>query len=348
MDWIIFIHLEGSRRGEIDQFQRFPVFLGRDPDSHILFDPLIDQGVSKIHAQILRKENGFFLKDLESTNGTWLNDTAVKEAILKEGDKIRLGNRGPLLKVSFQKVAIPSKEELPNTIKFSTNFQQSKMSSEMKEYQLLIMQDIFKAISWRFKILYGIIFFLLLSMLALTLYRGPFVTTSPSSPGASSQAKEKSKEEVSTAQKEMEKFFSQNALHQQKILAEYESKIQNLILQIESLKKNSKKESQEKIKELEVSLNILKGEIAQNKPSEAQFKKIQQSYEGSILFVYSQITLLFLLYLNILKYSLKRKIKNWFLIIDHFILIIIMLHNFNVILSRAHYCFNNKINVNIC
>ena len=32
------------------------------------------------------------IRDLESTNGTYLNDTRIKEDLLKEGDRIRIGN----------------------------------------------------------------------------------------------------------------------------------------------------------------------------------------------------------------------------------------------------------------
>ena len=47
--------------------------------------------VSRIHAHILRKGEDFYLKDKESTNGTFLNDRrllAGEEALLEDGDKI--------------------------------------------------------------------------------------------------------------------------------------------------------------------------------------------------------------------------------------------------------------------
>jgi hypothetical protein len=54
-------------------------------------------GVSRQHAMIFRSENGVFLQDLGSTNGTWLNDkrlTAQKLYEMKSGDLIRLGQLG--------------------------------------------------------------------------------------------------------------------------------------------------------------------------------------------------------------------------------------------------------------
>lgn len=48
--------------------------------------------VSRNHAEILRKNGAFYVKDAGSTNGTFLNDKKVNEAAaLKSGDTIRLG-----------------------------------------------------------------------------------------------------------------------------------------------------------------------------------------------------------------------------------------------------------------
>jgi hypothetical protein len=51
-------------------------------------------GVSRRHAMVRRKENGFEIIDLESTNGSWLNEkrmTPTKAYPLPSGATIRLG-----------------------------------------------------------------------------------------------------------------------------------------------------------------------------------------------------------------------------------------------------------------
>lgn len=60
-------------------------------------------GVSRNHAIIFRSDNGCFLQDLESTNGTWLNEKKLLPQKLYEvtsGDLIRLGQLG--LRVYFE------------------------------------------------------------------------------------------------------------------------------------------------------------------------------------------------------------------------------------------------------
>ena len=53
---------------------------------------LTDKSVSRPHARLERRENCFYLIDLESANGTLLNGNPVLEpALLSEGDLIVVG-----------------------------------------------------------------------------------------------------------------------------------------------------------------------------------------------------------------------------------------------------------------
>ncbi|MBM4387627.1 MAG: FHA domain-containing protein [Deltaproteobacteria bacterium] len=64
--------------------------LGRSPTSS-LFVP--DVMVSRNHARIYKTENSFFLEDLRSQNGTFLNGKRIYTAIrLKNGDIVKIGN----------------------------------------------------------------------------------------------------------------------------------------------------------------------------------------------------------------------------------------------------------------
>jgi serine phosphatase RsbU (regulator of sigma subunit) len=64
------------------------VTLGRSPTNHIVLDlPTI----SRQHARVRREADTYILEDLQSTNGTFLNDTPVTQSPLHEGDHIRLG-----------------------------------------------------------------------------------------------------------------------------------------------------------------------------------------------------------------------------------------------------------------
>ncbi len=65
------------------------VTIGRDDSNDIV---LKDRFISKEHAQIIRDEGIYFLEDLGSANGTFLNGQEIKDAIeLKDKDIIDIG-----------------------------------------------------------------------------------------------------------------------------------------------------------------------------------------------------------------------------------------------------------------
>lgn len=54
--------------------------------------PIKDQFVSKVHLKITEEKGSFFLEDLDSANGTFLNGEEVHDIIeLQNGDKIGVG-----------------------------------------------------------------------------------------------------------------------------------------------------------------------------------------------------------------------------------------------------------------
>lgn len=65
-----------------------PVCIGRSEDCEI---QLADKNVSRRHAEVRREGAGFVLVDLDSTNGTRVNDGRVKRRELNDGDLITVG-----------------------------------------------------------------------------------------------------------------------------------------------------------------------------------------------------------------------------------------------------------------
>jgi pSer/pThr/pTyr-binding forkhead associated (FHA) protein len=62
---------------------------------------IVAEGVSRVHARISRRGDDYYLADLQSTNGTFLNDRKVSDEVrLTHGDKIKLG-RSILIEFDF-------------------------------------------------------------------------------------------------------------------------------------------------------------------------------------------------------------------------------------------------------
>ena len=64
------------------------IFIGRTPDNALVLD---DGSVSRQHASLTHGKEGWLLKDLGSTNGTFVNAVRVREALLRDGDRVRVG-----------------------------------------------------------------------------------------------------------------------------------------------------------------------------------------------------------------------------------------------------------------
>jgi len=76
---------ESGRRYELGRGQHV---LGRNPDCHIVIEAV---AVSRKHAQITFDEDGYFVQDLESRNGTYVNEEPVQGTRkLKHGDLVRI------------------------------------------------------------------------------------------------------------------------------------------------------------------------------------------------------------------------------------------------------------------
>lgn len=65
------------------------VTIGRGNETDLQLD---DPAISRIHCQLIKVFNNYFLEDLKSTNGTQLNSSVVTKHILKHEDNIQLGD----------------------------------------------------------------------------------------------------------------------------------------------------------------------------------------------------------------------------------------------------------------
>ena len=70
------------------------IIFGRNPspDQHVDIDLVEDDHISHIHACLTFENNEYWIEDLGSANGTWVNGVEIKtETRLKPGDKVQIG-----------------------------------------------------------------------------------------------------------------------------------------------------------------------------------------------------------------------------------------------------------------
>jgi hypothetical protein len=87
--WLI-----AERGGGIDPGERFDLFgglsIGRSAEADVTID---DRYASGVHARIFTREGRSYIEDMNSTNGTLLNDASLRgEAQLIDGDVVRIGD----------------------------------------------------------------------------------------------------------------------------------------------------------------------------------------------------------------------------------------------------------------
>jgi pSer/pThr/pTyr-binding forkhead associated (FHA) protein len=64
--------------------------LGRSPESDIV---ILDPYVSARHAEIVLSGSGFFVRDLGSANGTYVNGRRLgRKRLLRRGDRLEVGD----------------------------------------------------------------------------------------------------------------------------------------------------------------------------------------------------------------------------------------------------------------
>jgi pSer/pThr/pTyr-binding forkhead associated (FHA) protein len=66
-----------------------PITIGRSPDADIV---LLDEKVSRIHCGVRLWDGDYYLKDLKSKNGTFVNGERTEVAKLRSSDHFRVGS----------------------------------------------------------------------------------------------------------------------------------------------------------------------------------------------------------------------------------------------------------------
>src|SRR6266550_4379689 len=81
--------IAGRLKGAVFSIEDFPVVIGRETAATLC---LADASVSRRHSQIEKDNDEFVILDLESLNGTFINDVPIKRRTLQHGDRVRIGD----------------------------------------------------------------------------------------------------------------------------------------------------------------------------------------------------------------------------------------------------------------
>ena len=106
-----FTYLDGSRTGQVRAAAKDYATIGRHPECDIQFGPDSELEVSVQHAAVFKQGGDFMIRDLGSTNGTFLGGKRVRgDRPLTGGDILQFGATGPKLEFSLS-------DALPVTIR---------------------------------------------------------------------------------------------------------------------------------------------------------------------------------------------------------------------------------------
>lgn len=98
----------GDRTWSIDLKNLDQATIGRDESCALFID---SSNVSRRHAEVQQRGDVFLLKDLGSTNGTWVHGQQIDQHILQDGDVFWIGSAQVVFKAGFQEQALTMIEE---------------------------------------------------------------------------------------------------------------------------------------------------------------------------------------------------------------------------------------------
>ena len=105
------------------------IVIGRNAENDIVIENL---AVSKMHARIVEQDGAYYIEDLNSTNGTYLNKIRITKKDLKNNDIIIVGKHS--LEINFVKKGDINTTQYikSDTMKLTTE-KHIKMLAEQKE-----------------------------------------------------------------------------------------------------------------------------------------------------------------------------------------------------------------------
>ena len=104
--------ISGPLTGQLFTLERDVTIIGRNPECDVVLQP---KSVSRRHAAIVRKSDGFLIRDMGSTRGTYVNGQKISTPVmLHDGNTVQIGEL--LLTFSSRMVQIQEGDEEQSTV----------------------------------------------------------------------------------------------------------------------------------------------------------------------------------------------------------------------------------------
>ncbi|HJO55388.1 MAG TPA: FHA domain-containing protein, partial [Candidatus Scalindua sp.] len=160
----IFVHLSGSKRGKTEVFTDSKISVGADPSCNLSFDQPVDKSTSSFHAEINLQECDYVLKDLDSAEGTFVNNRQIKEVVIHDGDLIEFGDNGPRarfrIKAEERDVCKPFRDILADSMDIAREPHKGRKLITATAFFRSLLSEAFTQSSAKFKLVTVFIFLL--------------------------------------------------------------------------------------------------------------------------------------------------------------------------------------------
>ena len=86
----LLLRMDGTEAGQVHSIDRESIQIGRHPTTDI---SIPDASVSRVHARIFQLDGDYYIEDLGSRNGTFVEGERVDQRAIEDGQSVRLGSR---------------------------------------------------------------------------------------------------------------------------------------------------------------------------------------------------------------------------------------------------------------
>lgn len=103
-DRAVLLRMDGVHAGQVFVIGARPCTLGRHPTNQVRLD---DAGISRFHSHVFVEHDQYWVEDLGSKNGTFVQGRPIQRAVVQDGDWVQLGPR-----VAFRFSLTDTRQEL--------------------------------------------------------------------------------------------------------------------------------------------------------------------------------------------------------------------------------------------